>query len=81
MVFTVRVIVWAVEPLIVIDAGRLHVAGSLAALGVMAQLRLTVPVNPFDGVTVTVEVFSVIAPGATETAVPAMVKVGGRLMV
>ena len=33
-----------------------HVAGALAAVGVMAQLRPTEPVNPPDGVTVMVDV-------------------------
>jgi hypothetical protein len=61
----------------VTDAGTLHVAGSLAAVGVMAQLRVTVPVKPFAGVTVIVEVLPVVAPGATETAEPVTMKVGG----
>jgi hypothetical protein len=49
----------------------------------MAQLSVTVPVRPFAGVTVIVEVFPAVAPGGTVTAVPAMVKVGvaGRLTV
>ena len=82
MVYTVSVVVCAAAPLIVTEAGMLHVAGSLAAAGVMAQLRLTVPVYPPDGVTVMVEVFPVVAPGATETDVPPMVNAGaGRLMV
>jgi hypothetical protein len=34
------------------------------------------PVNPPDGVTVTVDVFDVVAPGVTLTAVPPMVKLG-----
>jgi hypothetical protein len=77
VVYTVSAEVCAEEPLIVTEAGeRLHVAGSFVAAGVMAQLRVTAPVNPFAGVTVIVEVFPVVAPGATETAVPAMVKVG-----
>ena len=71
MVETVSVAVCALAPLIVTEAGeRLHVAGSLAAVGEMAQLRLTVPVKPLTGVTVMVEVFPVVAPGATLTAVP-----------
>ena len=46
VVDTVSVDVCA-APLIVTEAGeRLHVAGSLAAVGEMAQLRLTVPVKP-----------------------------------
>jgi uncharacterized membrane protein YdfJ with MMPL/SSD domain len=46
VVFTVRVVVCAVAPLMVAEAGMLQVAGSLAATGVMAQLRLIAPVNP-----------------------------------
>jgi hypothetical protein len=70
VVDTVSVDVCA-APLIATEAGeRLHVAGSLAAVGEMAQLRLTVPVKPLTGVTVIVEVFPVVAPGATLTAVP-----------
>ena len=77
VVYMVSAEVCAEEPLIVTEAGeRLHVAGSFAATGVMAQLKVTAAVNPFVGVTVMVEVFPVVAPGATETAVPAIVKVG-----
>ena len=81
----VRVEVCAVVPLRVTDVGeRLHVAGSLEAVGLMEHVRLTVPKNPPDpGVTVMVEAFPVAAPGATETAAPATVKVaaGPLLMV
>jgi hypothetical protein len=55
---------------------RLHVAGSLAAAGEMAQLRLTVPMKPLTGVTVMVEVFPVVAPEETVIAVPLTVKLG-----
>ena len=82
MVVTVRVVVCAVKPLMVAEAGILHVAGSLAAVGVIAQLKLITPVNPFEGVKVIVEVFPVVAPGATVIGVPAMEKLGGgKLMV
>ena len=82
MVFTVSAVVCADAPVIVTEAGILHVAGSLAATGVMAQLRLTAPVNPSNGVRVMVEVLPVVAPGVTVTPVPLTVKVGGgRLMV
>ena len=82
VVFTVSVVDCADAPVIVIEAGTLHVAGSLAAAGVIAQLRLTLPVNPPDGVKVTVEVFPVVAPGVTVTDVPMTVKLGGgKLMV
>ena len=45
-------------------------------LEVIAAVKTTLPVKPPDGVTVIVEVFPVIAPWATVTAVPAMVNVG-----
>ena len=84
VVFTVRVIVCAAEPLMVAEAGILHIAGSLAAMGVIEQLRLITPVNPPEGVKLRVDVFPVVAPGATLTAVPVIEKpggTGGRLMV
>jgi hypothetical protein len=77
VVFTVSVVVFTEAPIIVIEAGRLHVAGSLAAVGVIAQLRLIVPVNPPNGVRVMVEVLPVVVPGVTVIAVPLTVKVGG----
>ena len=52
-----------IVPLMVTVVGTLHVGGSLAAVGVMAQLRLTAPVNPYHGVTEIVDVFPVVAPG------------------
>jgi hypothetical protein len=69
----------AVAPLIVSELElKLQVGGSMAPVGleVTAQLRLTVavPVNVVGGVTVIVDVFPVVAPGATLTAVPVMVK-------
>jgi len=51
---------------------RLQEAGSLAAVGLMAQLRLTVPLYPPAEVRVTVVVFPVIAPAVTVT-LPALV--------
>jgi hypothetical protein len=77
---TARSTLWfacAAVLLIVTDAGMLLVAGSLVAAGVMAQLRLTPPANPLEGVKVTVEVFPMVAPVATVTAVPPTVKLGG----
>src|SRR5271157_348211 len=65
VVYTVSVAVCAAEPLIVTEAGTMHVAGWLAAVGVMAQLRLTVPVNAYDGVTVIVEVLPLVEPCIT----------------
>jgi len=41
---------------------KLQVAGLVAATGVTAQVRFTVPVKPPDGVTEMVEVFPVVAP-------------------
>jgi hypothetical protein len=74
VVFTLRVVVCGEEPLRVTEAGMLQVAGSLAALGVIAQLRLIAPVNPPADVKVTVEVLPMVAPGATLSAVPVIVK-------
>ena len=74
IVYTVRVTVCGAELLMVAEAGMMHVAGSLGAVGVIVQLRLITPVNPFEGVKVIVDVFPVVAPGATLTAVPVMEK-------
>ena len=82
VVLIVSVDVCTVLPLIVTDDGaRLHVAGSLAAAGLIEQVRLTVPLNPFDGVTEIVTVFAVVAPGAMliEPPPPPPVKVGTAL--
>ena len=70
VVFTVNVAVCAVVPETITEAGTLHVGGSFAAAGVIAQLRLTVPVNPYHGVTEIVDVFPVAAPGATLKGAP-----------
>jgi hypothetical protein len=45
-------------------------------LEVTAAVSVTLPVKPPAGVTVIVEVFPVVAPGATVTAVPLIVKLG-----
>jgi len=82
VVFSVSVAVCAVLPLMVTEVGdRLHVTGSTVNAGVTEQLRLMAPVNPFAGVTVIVEVFPVVAPGATVTAVPLNAKVGAAVTV
>ena len=49
--------------LIATEAGMLQVAGlvGLAGVAVTAQVRLTVPVKPPSGVTVTVEVLPVLS--------------------
>jgi hypothetical protein len=63
-VFTVSVEVCVVVPLICTELGeKLHVGGSLAAVGVMEQLRLTVPEKPFIPSTLMVPVLPVVAPG------------------
>jgi hypothetical protein len=82
VLFTVRVVIAAVEPLMVTDVGILHDAGSLAAVGVIAQVRLITPVNPSDGVRVIEDVFPLAAPGATLTGVPEIEKLacGGTMV-
>ena len=54
---------------------KLKVGGSVAPLGldVTAAVSATLPVKPPEGVTVMVEVFPVVAPGATVTAAPVIV--------
>ena len=53
----------AAVPVTVAD-GMLQVTGLVALAGevVTAQVSVTEPVNPFDGVTLTVEVLPVVAP-------------------
>ena len=78
VVETVNVAVCAVVPFIVTEDGwMLHAAGSFAAAGVIAQLRLTAPVKPLDGVTKIVEVFPMVAPGSIVIAFPVTANVGG----
>ena len=67
------------EPVTVADA-REHVAGSLAAVGLMEQLKLTAPVKPPEGVTVIVEVLPVLAPEET-VMLPLLVRVKLGLVV
>jgi hypothetical protein len=64
VVATVRVSVIAAAPVMVTESDvKLHVAGLVAPVGpATAQVRLTAPVNPFDGVAVIVDVFPVVAP-------------------
>jgi len=74
--------VCAAAPLIVSEGGeRLHVTGSTASIGVTEQLRLTVPVNPFAGITVMVAVFPFVAPGAMLIAEPLNENVGAAVTV
>jgi hypothetical protein len=64
-VLIVSVEVCAALPLIVTEDGaKLQVAGSLGAVGLIEQLKLTVPVNPFEGVTEIVTVSPFVAPGS-----------------
>ena len=72
VVVTVTVAFTASTPLIATDGAMEHVAGSLAATGVIAQVRLTVPAKLYQGVTATCEVLPVVAPGASETGAPVM---------
>ena len=85
VVVTVSVEVCAVVPLNVTDAGEsVHVGASLAATGVMEQVRFTVPENPLVPTTLIVAVFPVVAPGWIEMD-PGCEPLGGpklgRLMV
>lgn len=62
----VKVDVTADVPVMLAEVGdRLHVAGSLEAVGLMEQVKATVPVNPPDGVTLIVDVLPDVAPGFT----------------
>jgi hypothetical protein len=67
-VVAVSVDVCAVVLLMVTEEGeRLHCVPLTAAVGeATEQVRVTVPVNEFDGVTVMVEVLPVVAAGLTE---------------
>jgi hypothetical protein len=68
VVTAVTAAVSAVVPLIETEVGdRLHVTGlvGLERLVVTAQVRLTVPVNEFSGVTVICEVLPLVAPAVT----------------
>jgi len=64
VVLTVSVAVPAVVPVIATGELTEQVGGSVSFVGVIAQLKVTLPVNPPPGVTVIVDVFPVVAPGA-----------------
>jgi hypothetical protein len=84
VVVTVSVDVCAPAPVIATELGeRLHVGGSLAATGLIEHVRFTVPVKPFDGVTVMVTVFPVVAPGSIliDELPPPIVNVGAGFTV
>lgn len=64
VVETVSVEVCAVVPLSATDAGESeHAGGSLAGIGVIEQVRFTVPEKPLMPTTLMVAVFPVVAPG------------------
>jgi len=67
VVFTVSVAVLTEEPVLLTLVGMLQVGGSLGLgmLVVTAQVRLTAPAKPPEGVTVIVDVFPDAAPGLT----------------
>lgn len=61
---------------------KLSVGGSTAPVGLVAMsaVSATLPVKPLAGVTVTLDVFPVVAPGVeTVTAVPLTVKLGATV--
>jgi hypothetical protein len=76
-----RVAVSAVAPVMftVLAEPKLNVGGSTAPIGpeVTAAVRATLPVKPPAGVTVMVEAFPLVAPGAILTAVPLTANPGG----
>lgn len=80
VVETVRVAVPAVVPemLTGVVEPKLKVGGYCAPVGleVIEAVSVTLPVKPPAGVTVIVEVFPMVAPGETVTAVPLTVKLG-----
>ena len=67
---TVRVPVTAPVPVTSTVELTPHVAGLVGDVGVVvtAQVKLTLPVNPFDGVTVMVAASPVVAPAANASA-------------
>ena len=70
MLAAVSVAVTAVVPVTDSEVGTVQVTGLTALAGavVTAQLRATVPVNPFEGVMLTVDVLPVVAPAVTAIA-------------
>ena len=78
----VTVDVPAVVPVMLTGDVAEHVAGLVAATGVTAQVKATLPVNPLDGVTVIVAVSPAVAP-AWKLIAPLLVraKLGGWVTV
>ena len=68
MVSTVTT-VCALDPLMVTETGIVHVAGSLTAVGVIAQLRLITPIKPSKSVKLIVEVFPIVAASVSIVSV------------
>lgn len=80
VVVMVRLAVPAVAPAMLtgVVEPKLKVGGFTAPAGpeVTAAVSATLPVKPPDGVTVMMEMFPVVAPAVTVTAVPVTVKLG-----
>lgn len=82
VVWMVSVLVWAVVPFMVSEAGdRLHVGALLNDCGVTVQLSATVPEKAFTGVAVRVAVFPLVAPRATVNPAPLSENDGGPVTV
>jgi hypothetical protein len=85
VVVMVRVAVPAPAPVMLTGMvePKLRVGGYCAPVGldVRAAVSATLPVKPPEGVTVIVEVFPVVEPGETVTAVPLTVNAGGTCAV
>ena len=81
VVITVRVANAALGPVKLSALAALKVTVGLSCeptgLEVIAASNATDPMKPPLGVTVIVDVFEVVVPGATATAVPEIVKPGG----
>lgn len=84
VVMIVSVELCAPVPLIVTELGvKVQVGELLASAGVIVQVRLTIPVKPFDGVTVIATVFPVVAPGSilSDELLPPTTNVGSAFTV
>jgi hypothetical protein len=71
-------IVMADVPAFALVMPKLTVGGLIAPEGLLVTcaVKTTLPVNPAPGVTVIVDAFPVVAPAATDTALPVTVKDG-----
>jgi hypothetical protein len=80
VVLTVSVEVCAAEPVKLNELGEsAQDAGFVAAIGLMEQLRATVPVNPLVGVIEITAVLPEVAPRTTVIPDPANMKLGAAL--